>query len=74
MTIDHLEQAARVVADGERRIARQREIIASLKGRRRHQAMLTAAQELLQTLELAQQFNIAHCAELAKEPAPRGTS
>jgi len=68
------EEAARVVADGERCIARQRGIIAGLKGSRRHRVMLRAAQELLQTLELAQQFNIARRVEIAKGLEPRSTS
>jgi hypothetical protein len=73
MGFDRLEQAEKVIFEGERRIARQRDMIAAFKrGRRlrRHRAMLRAAQELLQTLELAQQFNIASrnrlSAELAK--------
>jgi hypothetical protein len=60
MTAD-LEQAAGCIAEGERRIARQREIVAGLKRRRgpRNSEALRKALELLQTLELAQQADIA---------------
>lgn len=58
MTITNLEQAERQVTEGERHIARQREIIAHLKRGYRNWTTLRIAQELLQTLELAQQFHI----------------
>jgi hypothetical protein len=59
MTIAHIEQAERYVAEGERHVARQREIVAGLKRRRGQWDTLRIAQELLQTLELAQQTHIA---------------
>jgi hypothetical protein len=59
MTIGHIEQAERYVAEGERHIARQRKIVAGLKGQGRRWTALRTAQVLLQTLELAQQFHIA---------------
>ena len=68
MTLAPIEQAERYVAEGERHIARQREIVAGLKRERRQWAALRTAQVLLQTLELAQQFHIADrdrlCAKL----------
>jgi hypothetical protein len=59
--IADLEQAASCIAEGERRIARQRQIIAGLKCRRgpRNSEALRKALELLQTLELAQQADLA---------------
>jgi hypothetical protein len=59
MTIAHIEQAERYVAEGEHHIARQREIVAGLKRERRRWDALRAAQVLLQTLEMAQPFHIA---------------
>jgi len=60
-TITHIEQAERLVAEGERHIARQREIVAGLRRRRGpgNSEVLRKALELLQTLELAQQAYIA---------------
>ena len=59
MTLAPIEQAERYVAEGERYIARQREIVAALKRKGRRWTPLRTAQVLLQTLELAQQFHIA---------------
>jgi hypothetical protein len=61
MTITRMGQAELFVADGERHIARQREIVAGIKRRRgpRNSEALRRALELLQTLELAQQAYIA---------------
>jgi hypothetical protein len=59
MASAHLEQAEQHVAEGERHIALQREIVAGLKRRRGQWDTLRIAQELLQTLELAQQTHIA---------------
>jgi hypothetical protein len=59
MTLAPVEQAERYVTEGERHIARQREIVADLKRKRRGWTALRTAQVLLQTLELAQQFHIA---------------
>ncbi len=59
MTIAHIDQAERSVAEGERNIARQREIVVGLKRGPSRWAELRRAQELLQTLELAQQFHVA---------------
>ena len=58
MTLAPIEQAERYVAEGERYIARQREIVAALK-RKGRRTELRTAQVLLQTLELAQQFRIS---------------
>jgi hypothetical protein len=54
-------QAARLVAEGERHIDRQREIVTGIKRRRgpRNSEVLRKALELLQTLELAQEAYIA---------------
>jgi hypothetical protein len=60
MTLAPIEQAKRHVAEGERHIARQRKIVADLKRKGRLWTALRTAQELLQTLELAQQFHIAN--------------
>jgi hypothetical protein len=59
--IANLERAASCIAEGERRITRQREIVAGLKRRRSrgNSDVLRKALELLQTLELAQQADIA---------------
>jgi hypothetical protein len=59
--ITHIEQAELLVAEGERHIGRQREIVAGIKHRRgpRNSEVLRMALELLQTLELAQQAYIA---------------
>jgi hypothetical protein len=59
VTLAPIEQAERYVAEGERYIARQREIVAALKRKGRRWTALRTAQVLLQTLELAQQFHIA---------------
>jgi hypothetical protein len=61
-TITHVEQAELLVAEGERNIARQREIVTVIKRRRgpRNAEALRMALELMQTLELAQQPCIAH--------------
>jgi hypothetical protein len=60
-TITHTEQAELLVAEGERHIARQLEIVADLKCGRKHKnsEFLRNALELLQTLELAQQAYVA---------------
>jgi hypothetical protein len=60
MALVPIKQAERHVADGKRHIARQRKIIAGLKRKGRRWTALRTAQELLQTLELAQQFHIAN--------------
>jgi hypothetical protein len=60
MALDPFEQSERHVAEGERHVARQREIVASLKRLGRRWTTLRSAQEQLQTLELAQQFDIAN--------------
>ena len=59
MTLAPIKRAERYVAEGERHIARQREIVAALKRKGRRWTALRTAQVLLQTLELAQQFHIA---------------
>jgi len=61
MTIAPIEQAERSVAEGERHIASQQELVAGLKRKRWRGggAELRTTQVLLQTLELAQQFHIA---------------
>jgi hypothetical protein len=61
MTIAPIKQAEQRVAEGERHIASQREIVVGLKRKRWRAggAELRTAQVLLQTLELAQQFHIA---------------
>ena len=59
MTIARIDQAERSVAEGDRNIARQREIVVGLKRETSRWAELRSAQELLQTLELAQQFHVA---------------
>ncbi len=55
MALVPIEQAERYVAELKRHVVRQREIVASLKRKGRRWTELRAAQELLQTLELAQQ-------------------
>jgi hypothetical protein len=60
MSLAPIEQAKRHVAEGGRHIARQRKIVADLKRKGRRWTALRTAQELLQTLELAQQFHIAN--------------
>jgi hypothetical protein len=61
MTITCIAQSERLVTEGERHIARQREIIAGIRRRRGpgNSEVLRKALELLQTLELAQQAYIA---------------
>jgi hypothetical protein len=59
MTLAPIEQAERYVAEDERYIARQREIVAALKRKGRRWTALRTAQVSLQTLELAHQFRIA---------------
>jgi hypothetical protein len=60
MALVPIEQADRYVAELERHVARQCEIVADLKRKGRRWTALRTAQELLQTLELAQQFQIAN--------------
>jgi hypothetical protein len=61
MTITRTGQAELLVAEGERHIVRQREIVAGIKRRRgpRNSEVLRKALELLQILELAQQAYVA---------------
>ena len=59
MTLAPIKQTARHVAEGERHIARQREIVAALKRKGRRWTALRTAQVLLQMVELAQQFHVA---------------
>jgi hypothetical protein len=49
MTLAPIEQAERYVAEDERYIARQREIVAALKRKGRRWTALRTAQVLLQT-------------------------
>ena len=66
MTIASLEQAKRRVTEGERQIARQREVVAGLKRRRApgNSENLRKSLQLLQTLELAQQAHVTDCNRL----------
>jgi hypothetical protein len=69
MTIAHLEKAEWHVAEGESRIAYHWKIVAALKRRSGDRDKLRTAQALLQTLELAQQFNVAYRDRLRAEIA-----
>lgn len=62
--LEHLEQARRHVAEGERHLARQRELIADLEGSAHDVA---AARQLLSQFEEMQTLHIADRDRLEKE-------
>lgn len=71
--IDHLTQAERHVADGERVLRHQRDVIRDLRRDRHGDLLIDAAETLLRSFEEVQNMHVADVVRLRQELALPGS-
>ena len=72
MLTDHLEQAERHVAEGERILGHQRTVVEHLRKDRHSGHLIEAAEGLLRSFEEVQRMHVADMERLSRELAQRG--
>ena len=71
MLIDHLKQAERHVAEGNRILGHQRSVVEHLRKDRRGGHLIDAAETLLRSFEEVQRMHVADMERLTRELAGR---
>ena len=69
LLLEHLRQAERHVAEGERVLAHQRCVIEHLRRDRHSESMIDAAESLLRSFEELQSMHLADVVRLSRELA-----